>query len=128
MTDSTLSPHQPIYSPSTDEAQFTFGAIFVGCLTGCVVSAINVYFGLKIGMSFSGALVAAIFGFTIFKVLPLKKRYTVLENVTTETVGSAAGGVVGALGITSTLPALQLFGQNITLGEMDLWCLSVDFL
>jgi len=128
MADEKLSPGEPIYSPAPGEAQFTFRAILVGSISGCLVSAINVYFGLKTGLSFGGALIAAIIGFTIFKILPAKKEYTVLENLITETVGSAASGVVGALGISSVLPALYLLGHAMTTGQMYIWCVSVTFL
>ncbi|KAF8978514.1 hypothetical protein BGZ52_005930, partial [Haplosporangium bisporale] len=48
-----------------EEHQFTWRAVIIGSLLGCVVAASNIYLGLKIGWTFGAALWGSIFGFLI---------------------------------------------------------------
>ena len=55
-----------LYSPKEGELQMTIRAILVGCLIGGVVSAMNIYFGLRTGWGFGGSLIAAILSYSFF--------------------------------------------------------------
>ncbi|KZS99966.1 OPT-domain-containing protein [Laetiporus sulphureus 93-53] len=61
----------PMDPNATEEQQFTFRAVFVGCALGAVISASNVYLGLKTGWTFGASMFGSIFGFAILK--PLSK-------------------------------------------------------
>ncbi|KAI0364271.1 OPT oligopeptide transporter [Pilatotrama ljubarskyi] len=103
-----------------EEQQFTFRAVFVGCALGAVISASNVYLGLKTGWTFGASLFGSIFGFAILK--PLSKvlpshlgggYFGPKENVCCQSAATAAGSL--GLLFTSGFPAayqLGLLGDN----------------
>lgn len=64
-------PFPPLHGVPTEEQQITFRALFVGCMLGAVVSASNLYLGLKTGWTFGASLFGSILGFAILK--PLSK-------------------------------------------------------
>ncbi|KAI0739263.1 OPT oligopeptide transporter [Daedaleopsis nitida] len=103
-----------------EEQQFTFRAVFVGCALGAVISASNVYLGLKTGWTFGASLFGSIFGFAILKPLSraLPERlgggyFGPKENVCCQSAATAAGSL--GLLFTSGFPAayqLGLLGDN----------------
>ncbi|KAI0630922.1 OPT oligopeptide transporter [Trametes polyzona] len=100
--------------------QFTFRAVLVGCALGAVISASNVYLGLKTGWTFGASLFGSIFGFAILKPLsrllpePLGGGYFgPKENVCCQSAATAAGSL--GLLFTSGFPAayqLGLLGED----------------
>ncbi|MFK7984797.1 MAG: OPT family oligopeptide transporter [Sandaracinaceae bacterium] len=126
-----------LYEPPKGELQLTVRSVVAGCLLGGVVSAMNIYFGLKTGWAIGGSLIAALLGFAIFKVLgpALKTPYTRLEANITQTAGSGAGTMTSAAGLLSAIPAMGMLYAEDTPGVPDLgyfeltfWGLSVAFL
>lgn len=97
-----------LYLPKADERQLTFRAIAAGCLLGGLISAMNIYFGLKTGWSIGGSLIAAILGYSAFAAIRPKVPYTRLEANITQTTGSGAGTMASAAGLLSSIPALML--------------------
>ncbi|TBU23847.1 OPT oligopeptide transporter [Dichomitus squalens] len=103
-----------------EEQQFTFRAVFVGCALGAVISASNVYLGLKTGWTFGASLFGSIFGFAILKSMSkaLPDRlgggyFGPKENVCCQSAATAAGSL--GLLFTSGFPAayqLGLLGEN----------------
>ncbi|MBT8493498.1 MAG: OPT/YSL family transporter, partial [Deltaproteobacteria bacterium] len=61
------APEQ-LHSPEPGERQLTARAIIFGCLLGGLVSAMNISFGLKIGWTVGGSLMAAILGYAAFTI------------------------------------------------------------
>ena len=117
-----------IYFPAPGETQFTLRAVLGGCLLGCVVSAMNIYLGLRTGWSLGGSLIAAILGFSLFKVLPTKTPYSALENNITQTAGSAAGSMTSAAGLLAAIPAMGMLGFEFKWWQLSVWALSVAYL
>jgi OPT family oligopeptide transporter len=117
-----------LYTPEPGERQLTFRAVAAGCLLGGVVSAMNIYFGLRTGWSIGGSLIAAILGYSLFSVLPISKKYTRLEANITQTAGSAAGSMTSAAGLLAAIPALGMLGIKLNALELGLWALSVAYL
>lgn len=117
-----------LYTPKENESQFTIRAIIVGCLIGGVVSAMNIYFGLRTGWGFGGSLIAAILSYSIFQVLSPKKAFGVLETNISQTAGSAAGSMSSAAGLVSAVPAMKMLGYELTMTELFFWALSVAYL
>lgn len=95
--------------------QFTVRAVLVGCLLGAVISASNVYLGLKTGWTFGASLFGSIFGFAILKplsrALPAKfggGYFGPKENVCCQSAATAAGSL--GLLFTSGFPAAYQLG------------------
>ncbi|OQN99692.1 hypothetical protein B0A51_18823, partial [Rachicladosporium sp. CCFEE 5018] len=97
-----------------EEHQFTFRAVFVGCVLGGVIAASNVYLGLKTGWTFGASLFGSLFGFAILKpmsrVLPEKfggGYFGPKENVCCQSAATAAGSL-GLLFVSGFPAAYQL--------------------
>lgn len=101
-----------LYRPKKGERQLTVRAVVTGCLLGGLVSAMNIYFGLKTGWSIGGSLIAAILGYAVWAVLKPKKAFTPLEANITQTSGSGAGTMTSAAGLLAAIPALGLIYQE----------------
>ncbi|KAK9760141.1 hypothetical protein K7432_016137, partial [Basidiobolus ranarum] len=98
-----------------EETEFTWRAAIIGSLLGCIVSASNLYLGLKIGWTFGASLFGAIFTFAIVKPLSriLPKvlgggYFGPKENCTAQTAASTAGGF--NVGFITCIPALYRLG------------------
>lgn len=117
-----------LYTPEKNERQFTIRAIIAGCLIGGIVSAMNIYFGLRTGWGFGGSLIAAILSYSFFQVLKPKQSFGILETNIAQTAGSAAGSMASAAGLVSAIPAMKMLGYNLSMGELFLWTLSVAYL
>lgn len=60
-------PFPPLKGVPEEEQQLTVRALVVGILLGAVVSASNIYLGLKTGWTFGASLFGGILGFAILK-------------------------------------------------------------
>ncbi|HNW34281.1 MAG TPA: oligopeptide transporter, OPT family [Candidatus Ozemobacteraceae bacterium] len=87
-------------------AEFTFKAVVAGILMGILFGAANAYLGLKVGMTVSASIPAAVMTVAIFRLLRLKG--TILEANLSQTIGSASTAL--ASGTIFTIPALFLWG------------------
>jgi len=117
-----------LYTPLKDEVQWSVRALVVGCAIGSLVTAMNLYFGLKTGWGIGGSLIAAILSYSFFQVLKPKKAFGVLETNLAQTAGSAAGSMTSAAGLISAIPAMKMLGYELTVVELFLWAISVAYL
>lgn len=62
-------PFPPLHGIPDEDRQLTFRALIVGCALGAIVSASNLYLGLKTGWTFGASLFGGILGFAIIKPL-----------------------------------------------------------
>lgn len=124
---SSQNPDQ-LYNPTPNESQFTVRAVLIGCLIGGVVSAMNIYFGLRTGWGFGGSLIAAILSYSLFQVMKPKKEFGILETNIAQTAGSAAGSMSSAAGLVSAVPAMKMLGYNLSMTDLFLWALAVAYL
>jgi putative OPT family oligopeptide transporter len=88
-------------------AEFTLKAVAAGVLLGVVFGAANAYLGLRVGMTVSASIPAAVMTVALFKLV--RARGTVLEANLSQTVGSASTSL--ASGTIFTIPALFLWGM-----------------
>jgi putative OPT family oligopeptide transporter len=95
------TPHDP-----AGVAEFTFKAIAVGVVLGIVFGAANAYLGLRVGMTVSASIPAAVMTVAVFHLL--RTRGTILEANLSQTVASASTSL--ATGTIFTIPALFLWG------------------
>ncbi len=87
-------------------AEFTLKAVVTGVLLGIVFGAANAYLGLRVGMTVSASIPAAVMTVAVFRVIG--RRGTILEANLSQTIGSASTSL--ATGAIFTIPALFLWG------------------
>jgi len=86
-------------------AEFTFKAVAAGIILGVVFGAANAYLGLRVGMTVSASIPAAVMTVAFFKLF--RTPGTILEANLSQTIGSASTAL--ATGSIYTLPALFLW-------------------
>ncbi len=86
--------------------ELTPRAVLIGLTLSVVMGAANVYVGLKVGMTVSASIPAAVLGMLSLRALP--GRASILEANQIQTAASAGESL--AAGILFTLPALLLIG------------------
>ena len=86
--------------------EFTLRAVVSGVLLGLVFGASNAYLGLRVGLTISASIPAAVMTVAIFRAL--RMRPTLLEANLSQTIGSASTAL--ATGTIFTIPALFLWG------------------
>jgi putative OPT family oligopeptide transporter len=91
-------------SESTLLPELTLRGVILGALITVVFTASNVYLGLKVGLTFSSAIPAAVISMS---VLRLFRNANILENNMVQTQASAAGTLSSVIFI---LPALVMMG------------------
>ncbi|HEU4820647.1 MAG TPA: oligopeptide transporter, OPT family [Qipengyuania sp.] len=84
--------------------ELTWRALLLGGLLTVVFTAANVYFGLRVGLTFSTALPAAVISMAVLRVFA---DNSLVENNITQTLASAAGAVATMIFI---LPGLVMVG------------------
>jgi putative OPT family oligopeptide transporter len=94
-------------SGSSSIAEFTFKAVSAGVVLGIVFGAANAYLGLRVGMTVSASIPAAVMTVAIFKLF--RVRGTILEANISQTIGSASTAL--ATGTIYTIPALFMWGM-----------------
>jgi putative OPT family oligopeptide transporter len=90
--------------------EFTFRAIFLGVILGVIFNLGNTYLGLKVGMTISASIPAAVLSMAILKLF--FKDVSILENNLVQTIASVGEGL--AAGIIFTVPALFILGAQIS--------------
>ena len=98
--------HDPSMQASESVAEFTLKAVAVGVVLGLVFGAANAYLGLRVGMTVSASIPAAVMTVAAFRLL--RTRGTILEANMSQTVASASTSL--ATGTIFTIPALFLWG------------------
>lgn len=88
--------------------EFTVVSVLLGALICVVFGGANAYLGLRVGMTVSASIPAAVISMGLMrKVL---KRDSILENNMVQTIGSAGESLAG--GAVFTLPALFMWAQE----------------
>lgn len=99
---------KPFISADKIVPEFTFTSLFIGILLAVVFGAANAYLGLRVGMTVSASIPAAVLSMGIIRVI--LRRDSILENNMVQTIGSAGESV--AAGAIFTLPALFLWAAD----------------
>ncbi|KUH56627.1 OPT family oligopeptide transporter [Megasphaera sp. DJF_B143] len=84
--------------------ELTFRGMFLGMLITVIFTASNVYLGLKVGLTFSSSIPAAVISMAILRMF---KNSNILENNMVQTQASAAGTLSAIIFI---LPGLLMLG------------------
>lgn len=96
--------------------EFTVMSIVVGCLLSVLFGGANAYLGLKVGMTVSASIPAAVISMGIIRVI--LRRNSILENNMVQTIGSAGESV--AAGAIFTMPALFMWASEGIASEPSL--------
>ena len=103
-----FKPYIPAYRVVPE---FTVTSLLIGILLAIVFGAANAYLGLRVGMTISASIPAAVISMGIIRVI--LRRDSILENNLVQTIGSAGESV--AAGAIFTLPALFLWAKEGTI-------------
>lgn len=101
------SRYEPYVPAATRLPEFTLRAVVFGALVGIVFGAANAYLGLRVGLTVSASIPAAVMGVAFLRAL---RTGSILEGNVIQTVGSAGESL--AAGVIFTIPALFIFGLS----------------
>ncbi|WP_352420387.1 oligopeptide transporter, OPT family [Proteiniborus sp.] len=96
--------------------ELTSTSIIIGILMSIIFGAANAYIGLRVGMTISASIPAAVISMGIIR--GIMKRDSILENNMVQTIGSAGESL--AAGAIFTLPALFIWSQELGLAQPSL--------
>ena len=99
---------KPYIPASKITPELTITSIVIGVLLAVVFGAANAYLGLRVGMTVSASIPAAVIGMGVIRVI-LRKN-SVLESNIVQTIGSAGESL--AAGAIFTMPALFLWAND----------------
>jgi len=102
--------YQPYVSAKDEPPEFSIKAVGLGLILAVVFGAANAYLGLKVGMTVSASIPAAVISMGVLRTVgkAFGVPVSVLENNMAQTVGSAGESL--AAGVIFTIPALILMG------------------
>ncbi|MDO4506882.1 MAG: oligopeptide transporter, OPT family [Spirochaetales bacterium] len=99
---------KPYVDSGRSLSEITISSVISGILISIVFGAANAYLGLRVGLTVSASIPAAVIGMSIYRVISRKE--TILESNMVQTIGSAGESV--AAGAIFTLPALFLWAKE----------------
>ncbi len=88
--------------------EFTVTSIVMGIILAVVFGAANAYLGLRVGMTVSASIPAAVISMGVIRVI--MKKNSILESNMVQTIGSAGESL--AAGAIFTMPALFLWANE----------------
>ncbi|MDO5318993.1 MAG: oligopeptide transporter, OPT family [bacterium] len=88
--------------------EITVTAVLLGILLAVVFGAANAYLGLRVGLTVSASVPAAVISMGVLRFV--LRRDSILENNMVQTIGSAGESL--AAGAIFTMPALYLWAQE----------------
>ena len=105
MKDDNFKPYIPADKVTPE---FTATSVILGILLAVVFGAANAYLGLRVGMTVSASIPAAVISMGVIRLI--LKKDSILENNMVQTIGSAGESL--AAGSIFTMPALFLWAKE----------------
>lgn len=99
---------KPYISADKVLPEFTVTSILMGIILAVVFGAANAYLGLKVGMTVSASIPAAVISMGVIR--KIMKKNSILESNMVQTIGSAGESL--AAGAIFTMPALFLWAEE----------------
>ncbi|MBE7012255.1 MAG: oligopeptide transporter, OPT family [Ruminococcaceae bacterium] len=96
--------------------ELTVTSIIMGIILAVIFGAANAYLGLRVGMTVSASIPAAVISMGVIRVI--MKKNSILESNLVQTIGSAGESL--AAGAIFTLPALFLWAAEGKMEKPDL--------
>jgi len=112
---------KPYVPASKITPEFTVTSIVMGILLAIIFGAANAYLGLRVGMTVSASIPAAVISMGVLRVI-LKKN-SILESNIVQTIGSAGESL--AAGAIFTLPVLFLWAKDGVIESPNLLTISL---
>lgn len=100
--------YEPVVPASSNIPEVTWKAVILGILISVIFGVAMAYLGLKLGMTVSASIPAAVISMAVLRLF--FKNSTVLENNIVQTIGSAGESL--AAGIIFTIPAFFIWAAN----------------
>ncbi len=113
MKDNKFKPYVP---SDKNPSELTTTSVVTGILLAVIFGAANAYLGLRVGMTVSASIPAAVISMGVIRVI-LKKN-SILESNIVQTIGSAGESI--AAGAIFTLPALFLWAAEGRMNKPDI--------
>ena len=88
--------------------ELTVTSVIMGCILAVIFGAANAYLGLRVGMTVSASVPAAVISMGVIRVI--LRRNSILESNMVQTIGSAGESL--AAGAIFTMPALFLWAEE----------------
>ena len=101
-------------------SEFTVTAVVMGIILAVVFGAANAYLGLRVGMTVSASIPAAVISMGVIRML-LRKN-SILESNMVQTIGSAGESL--AAGAIFTMPVLFLWAKEGVMGTPSIVTIS----
>lgn len=106
--NSKITDFKPYVPADKVLPEMTVPSFLLGVILAVVFGAANAYLGLRVGMTVSASIPAAVISMGIIR--RILKRDSILENNMVQTIGSAGESL--AAGAIFTLPALFMWAQE----------------
>ncbi len=112
---------KPFISADRVLPEITPVSIILGILLAVLFGAANAYLGLRVGMTVSASIPAAVLSMGIIRII--MKRDSILENNMVQTIGSAGESL--AAGAIFTLPALFMWAsESDAVSKPSFWIIA----
>ncbi|MDO4490884.1 MAG: oligopeptide transporter, OPT family [Lachnospiraceae bacterium] len=118
MNNNEFKPYVPAEKITPE---ITATSIIMGIILAVVFGAANAYLGLRVGMTVSASIPAAVISMAVIRVI--MKKDSILESNMVQTVGSAGESL--AAGAIFTLPALFLWAKEGVMEQPSLLEISI---
>lgn len=99
---------QPYIPAHKITPELTVTSVIMGVILAVIFGAANAYLGLRVGMTVSASIPAAVIGMGVIRVI--MRKNSILESNLVQTIGSAGESL--AAGAIFTLPALFLWARD----------------
>lgn len=112
---------RPFISADKIVPEFTFTSIILGIILSIIFGAANAYLGLRVGMTVSASIPAAVISMGVIRVI--LKKDSILENNLVQTIGSAGESLAG--GAIFTIPVIFIWMKEWGEGSPSIVEISV---
>ena len=102
-------------------AEFTVTSVIMGVLLAIIFGAANAYLGLRVGMTVSASIPAAVISMGVIRII--MRKDSILESNMVQTIGSAGESL--AAGAIFTLPVLFLWAKDGVMEKPSLITISL---
>ncbi|MFT4551663.1 MAG: putative OPT family oligopeptide transporter [Chlamydiales bacterium] len=113
---STQAPFTPHIPADQKVPEFTARAVVLGIILAVVFGAANAFLGLKVGLTVSASIPAAVTSMVVLRTF--FKNVSILENNMVQTIASASEAL--AAGVIFTIPAFAFLGEPLPLSRIAL--------